>query len=175
MTKHLWNKKEIWKLFPHLKQKNQIPKAEPVLGWKWITGLPVLSGPERVQFARAAHGDDQQKSADEAAHRCRGDDLPGQHDGAVELVRAVLTVHLAVAAPALKHTPAGGTKGRVLPKRNSSTDLFAARLNRKRWRDAERTISTHYVRGCNYMTDVNSQFKTLIQRVKRKSWQKVQL
>lgn len=73
--------------------------------------LPVLPGPERVQFAGAAHGDDQQQPADQAAHRCRGDDLAGQDDGAVELIRSVLTVHLSITAPALKHTPVHGTMG----------------------------------------------------------------
>lgn len=76
--------------------------------------LPVLPGPERVQLTGAAHGDDQQQPADQAAHRCRGDDLAGQDDGAVELVGAVLAVHLAVTAPALKHAPAEGTKGSLL-------------------------------------------------------------
>lgn len=71
--------------------------------------LPVFPGPERVQFAGAAHGDDQQESTDQAAHCCRGDDLAGQDDGAVELIGAVLTIHLAVTAPALKHAPADGS------------------------------------------------------------------
>lgn len=90
--------------------------------------LPVLPGPERVQFTGAAHGDDQQKPADQAAHRCRGDDLAGQDDGAVELVCPVLTVHLAVAAPALKHTPADGTMGRLCVRvsRNNSRDSHEA-------------------------------------------------
>lgn len=70
--------------------------------------LPVLPGPERVQLTGAAHGDDQQQPAHQAAHRGRRDDLPGQDDGAVELVRAVLAVCLAVAAPALKHAPETG-------------------------------------------------------------------
>ena len=67
--------------------------------------LPVLPGPERVQFTGAAHGDHKQEPAHQAADRCRGDDLAGQDDGAVELVRAVLAVHLAVTAPALEHAP----------------------------------------------------------------------
>lgn len=73
---------------------------------------PVLPGPERIQFAGAAHGDHQQQPADQAAHCCRGDDLAGQDDGAVELVGAVPAVHLAVAAPALKHTPAARSRRR---------------------------------------------------------------
>lgn len=73
--------------------------------------LPVFPCAERVQFTGAAHGDDQQKPTHQAAHCCRGDDLAGQDDGAVELVCSVLAVHLAVAAPALEHTPADVTMG----------------------------------------------------------------
>ncbi len=79
--------------------------------------LPVLPGTERVQFTGAAHGDNQQKPTDQAAHCCRSDDLAGEDDGAVQLVCSVLTVHLAVAAPALKHTPADGTMGHLCVKR----------------------------------------------------------
>lgn len=75
--------------------------------------LPVLPGPERVQFAGAAHGNDKEESTDQAAYRCRGDDLAGQDDSAVELICAVFTIHLAVTAPALKHAPADGSVKRV--------------------------------------------------------------
>ena len=76
-------------------------------------GLPVLAGPEGVEFAGARHGDDQQQAAHQAAHGRRGDDLARQDHGAVELVRAVLAVHLAVAAPALKHTPVGASVNKI--------------------------------------------------------------
>lgn len=99
----------LWKLGVHLQKLSQ-------------RQLPVLSGPERVQFTRAAHGDDQQQSTDEAAHRCRGDDLAGQHDCAAELVRAVFTVHLAVTAPALINTTTMGTMGRLLLKNAGARD-----------------------------------------------------
>lgn len=70
--------------------------------------LPVLPGAQWVEFTGAAHGNDQQEATDQAAHRRRRDHLTRQDDGAVELVRAVLAVHLAVATPALKDTPVHG-------------------------------------------------------------------
>lgn len=73
--------------------------------------VPVLPGAQRVELAGAAHGDDQQEATHQAAHRRRRDDLARQDHGAVELVCAVLAVHLAVTAPALKDAPAAGGSG----------------------------------------------------------------
>lgn len=104
--------------------------------------LPVLPGPEWVQFTGAAHGDNQQKPAYQAANCCRGDDLAGQDDGAVELVCSVLAVHLAVTAPALKHTPADGTMGRLCVgvSRNNSSERFSFT-----WMfEAEACVTKHY-------------------------------
>lgn len=82
-------------------------KTEPGCG----KHLPVFPGAQWVELAGAAHGDDQQEATHQAAHRRRRDDLARQDDGAVDLVCAVFAVHLAVAAPALKDTPADGAAG----------------------------------------------------------------
>lgn len=65
---------------------------------------PSFKHAQRVEFAGAAEGYDQQEAADEAADDSGGDDSGGNDDGTALLVAAIAAVVLSVTDPRLKHT-----------------------------------------------------------------------
>ena len=70
---------------------------------KVAASSPAFKHAQRVEFAGAAEGNDQQEATDEAADDSSRDDSGGDDDGTALLVTTVSTVVLSVANPRLKH------------------------------------------------------------------------